>query len=211
MKTGLQSKTAEWLEYIGRFNRHPWPLDIKKAALIVIDMQEYFVGKGEEMILFKEEIIQNIKSLTAHFRKCGRPVIFTSFVQRPDGKELGILGRWWKELPVEGAPEAEIIEDLRPQKGEMVILKNRYSSFFETGLEEYLLKNGIETLVVAGVMTNICCESTARDAFFRDIHVKFVADATGTVKEDMHKGTLLNLAYAFADVMTTDSIISEGR
>jgi len=67
----------------------------------------------------------------------------------------------------------------------------------------------IEDLVISGVMTNMCCESTTRDAYYRDFRVHFLADATGTVTEAMHRASLLNLSFGFARVTTTEQIISE--
>lgn len=207
----LQTKTQEWLVSIKKFNRHPWPIDMLKTALLVIDMQNYFIADGEEMIRFRDGIVSNVRLLIDLFRTQKRPVIFTRHAHTQDGADLGILKTWWDEMPVDGTVDAEISNKIKPLDGEKVILKNRYSAFFNTDLDEHLKANNINTLVITGVMTNICCESTARDAYFRDYHVKFVADATGTVNEEMHKGTLLNLAYAFADVCTTDKILLGGK
>lgn len=210
MGEDLKSKTQEWLKYVERFNRHKWPFSINETALLIIDMQNYFIGEGKDIILFKDGIVQNIVRLVEYFRKNSSPVMYTRHAHRPDGSDLGILKDWWDDMPVDGTKESEIIESLKPLGNEHVITKNRYSAFYKTDLEESLRRLNIKTVVITGIMTNICCESTARDAFFRDYYVKFVADATGTVKEEMHKGTLLNLAYAFADVTTTEMIIGGG-
>jgi nicotinamidase-related amidase len=110
---------------------------------------------------------------------------------------------------IEGSPESEIHDELAPLPGEKVILKHRYSAFYNTDLETVLRCIKIEDLVIGGVMTNLCCESTARDAYYRDYRVFFLADGTGSINEEMHEASLLNLAFGFAYITTTNSIIGE--
>lgn len=208
----LAEKTREWMKAIERRNTHKWPFDIGKAALLVIDMQRYFLEEGYRgYCCGGVAVIGNVQKLIAHFRSKGHPIIFTRIACKKDGSDLGILGRWWDEMPMDGAPEAEIDPRLfvRPElaEGQYILTKNRYSAFYNTDLDGVLKKLKVSEVVITGVMTNVCCESTARDAFFRDYMVRFVADATGSVKEEMHVGTLLNLAYAFADVCTTEEIL----
>jgi isochorismate hydrolase len=90
-----------------------------------------------------------------------------------------------------------------PRKDDLLIDKNRYSAFFNTGLDETLRSEGIEELIITGVMTNCCCETTARDGFVRDYRIFFISDATATANDDLHIATLKNLAYAFAHVMNS--------
>ena len=204
----LPEKTREWMSLIERQNKHKWPFDIKKAALLVIDMQRYFLEeRAHGYTCGGVAVIGNVQKLIEHFRENKRPVIFTRIAYKKDGSDLGIIGKWWDEMPVDGEPAAEIDPRLNPLPNEQVITKNRYSAFYNTELDAILKKLVIKEVVITGVMTNICCESTARDAFFRDYMVRFVADATGSVKEEMHIGTLLNLAYAFADVCTTEEVL----
>jgi nicotinamidase-related amidase len=92
---------------------------------------------------------------------------------------------------------------------EKVVLKHRYSAFYNTDLETVLRCLKVEDVVVAGVMTNMCCESTARDAYYRDYRVFFLADATGTINEEMNLASLLNLAFGFAYVTTSDVISAQ--
>lgn len=205
----LAAKTKCWMDEIKKRNIHKWPFDINKAVLLVVDMQRYFLEeRGHGFACGGVAALSNVQRLMAHFRERKRPVVFTQHVHRKDGSDVGILGKWWEEVgPIEGTPDAEIDPRVRPLEGEIIVRKNRYSAFYHTNLDEILKKMGAREIVIIGVMTNICCESTARDAFFRDYMVRFVADATGTVKEEMHKGTLLNLAYAFADICTTEELI----
>ena len=96
---------------------------------------------------------------------------------------------------------------MAPLAHDKVVLKHRYSAFYNTDLETILRCLMIEDLVITGIMTNMCCESTARDAYCRDYRVFFCADATGSINEEMHLASLLNLAYGFAYVTTADDII----
>jgi nicotinamidase-related amidase len=90
-----------------------------------------------------------------------------------------------------------------------VIFKHRYSAFYNTDLETVLRCLNIEDLVISGIMTNLCCESTARDAYFRDYRVFFLADATGSITEEMQVASLLNLAFGFSWVTDVDRVIAQ--
>jgi len=91
--------------------------------------------------------------------------------------------------------------------GEKVVLKHRYSAFYNTDLKTVLRCLRAGDLVVSGVMTNLCCESTSRDALYRDNRVFFPADANGSVTEDLHLASLSSLAFGFAYVTMSDDIV----
>ena len=97
-----------------------------------------------------------------------------------------------------------------PEIGRMptdkVVEKCTYSAFRGTRLEEYLKERSVEEVIVSGVMTNLCCETTAREAFVRGFRVFFSADATATAEPEMHDATLLNLAYGFAYLLDCDRL-----
>jgi nicotinamidase-related amidase len=110
---------------------------------------------------------------------------------------------------LEGSPESEIHQDIFPQHDEKVIFKHRYSAFYNTDLETILRCLQVEDIVISGIMTNMCCESTARDAYYRDYRVFFLADGTGSVTEEMHLASLLNLAFGFSWVTDVDTVIAQ--
>ena len=85
----------------------------------------------------------------------------------------------------------------------------RYSAFYKTDLEQYLMSIGIKNVIIGGVMTNLCCETTARDAFVRDFRVFFLVDGTATVSKTYHFTTLRNLAYGFAYLKRCEEVIEE--
>jgi ureidoacrylate peracid hydrolase len=201
----LPERTGDWLEKIRPFNEHAMPLEPARVALLVIDMQEFFLDPASPSFTCGGlAILPNVRLLIDAFRLAGRPVIYTRHVHHPDHIDSGIMGWWWKGMCVEGTPESEVHHEIAPLPSEKVVIKHRYSGFYNTDLETVLRVQGIEQLVITGVMSNMCCESTARDAYFRDYRVFFLADATGSITEDMQLATLLNVGFGFAYVTTTD-------
>jgi nicotinamidase-related amidase len=206
----LSEKAELWLRNIAPFNQHEMRLKAGTSALLVIDMQEFFLDPGSPTFTCGgPAILSTVKEMIDAFRASRRPVIFTKHVHHPGNLDSGIMGWWWKGMCVEGSPESEIHRDIAPLAGEKVVSKHRYSAFYGTDLEIVLRCLGIEDLVVSGLMTNLCCESTARDAYFRDFRVFIPADGTASINEEMHCASLLNLAFGFAYVAGARSIISD--
>jgi len=185
-------------------------LDKKGTALLVIDMQRFFLDPASPTFTCGgQAIIPTLKKLIQFFRSANLPVIFTQHVHHPKDLDAGIMKWWWPGMCLEGSPESDITGEIAPLRDEKVILKHRYSAFYNTDLETVLRCLKIKNLVISGIMTNMCCESTARDAYYRDYRVFFLADATGSINEEMHLASLLNLAFGFAFVTTTDSVIEQ--
>lgn len=206
----LGGKTRVWLGKIAPFNKHQMRLKREKSALLVIDMQRFFLDQASPTFTCGGlAVLPTLKRLITAFRKADRPVIYTRHVHHPDRLDAGIMGWWWEGMCLEGSPESEVQEDITPLSNEKVILKHRYSTFYNTDLETVLRCLKIEDLVISGIMTNMCCESTARDAYYRDYRVFFLADGTGTINEEMHLASLLNLAFGFAYVTTAREVIGE--
>ncbi|MEK6756102.1 MAG: isochorismatase family cysteine hydrolase [Bacteroidota bacterium] len=206
----LEAQAQRWLEKIAPFNQHQMQLNKEKAALLVIDMQRFFLDPASPTYTSGgPAILPTLKRLIAAFRQAGRPVIYTRHVHHPDRLDAGIMEWWWEGMCIEGTPESEVHDDIAPLPKEKVVLKHRYSAFHNTDLETVLRCLKVEDLVVSGIMTNLCCESTARDAYYRDYRVFFLADGTGSINEEMHLASLLNLAFGFACVTTADAIIQE--
>ena len=207
-KSNLKKKTDEWLMAVSGFNYHEMELNVDASALIIVDMQNFFIDKkGGGYTEGGPPIVPNLAKLADTFRSAKRPVIYTAHGHHPSGTDYGILHWWWGDGLLEGSGEAKIIDELKPKKNERVIKKHRYSAFYDSDLETILRCMGIEDLVIGGVMTNLCCESTARDAYFRDYRVFFPADASGAICEEMHLSSLLNLAYGFAYIPRTQEIL----
>lgn len=178
------------------------------SALLVIDMQRYFLDPEADAYLPDAlGILPNILTLIESFRKRGRPVVFTRHAHKK-GEPTGQMGRWWNnKLPWEGDPQAELIGELKPQKDELVITKTRYSAFEKTELEKYLRERGIDTVIICGVMTHLCVETTARHAFMLDFQPVIIKDACATESREHQEATFLNLAHGFAEIVSVREII----
>ena len=204
----LEEKTRGWLDAIEPYNQHEMRLNPEAAALLLIDCQKYFLDAGTGGgIEGGIAALPNIMRLLKLFRDAGLPVIYTKHGHHPSGNDAGIIGWWWGDIIIEGSPEAEIIDELAPRPEDHIIRKHRYSAFYNTDLETVLRCLGTEDLVISGVMTNLCCETTARSAFNRDYRVFFPADANGTATEEMHVASLMNIAWGFAYVCTTSELV----
>jgi len=201
------------LEEIAPHNVHDMKLKLEAAALLVVDMQNAFIHPDGPIYLpAGAAIVDTIAALAHGFRKAGRPVFYTRHAEDPAGGNSGLMAQWWdNSSPQEGTWEAAIFEGLAPQPGDVIIPKIRYSAFVATDLEPRLRQARVEDVVVTGVMANLCCETTARDAFMRDYRVFFVADGTAAPSREFHLGTLRNLAYGFASVVRGEEILTTLR
>lgn len=206
----LHDKTIDWLKQISAYNQHSFQLDQNRTALLIIDMERFFAHpEGTFFIHGSQEILPNVRSLIDKFRGRKLPVIYTAHVHKAPEIDGGNLTWWWDDYCKEGSPQAEIHEAIRPLPNEKVIFKHRYSAFEGTDLQITLSCLGIRDLVIAGLLTNLCCETTARDAFCKDYRVQFVCDATATSDEELHLATLKNVAYGFAPVVTSAQVLAQ--
>ena len=175
-------------------------VDPKHAVLLVIDLQTYF----QQIV---QPVLGNIKKVIQFCGQKNIPVIFTQHGHTDAASDGGVLGEWWGQVILHGTKDWKFIPEMKIEPEDRVLQKKRYSAFFETDLEKLLQSKGIKDLIISGVMTNLCCETTARDAFMRDYRVFFLIDGTATGKEDHHLATLKNLGYGFAYLMTCDELI----
>ena len=153
----IEKKTQHWLQKIAMFNTHRMDLEKDKAALLVIDMQDFFLTPTSPTFTCGGlAILPTLKKLIAAFREADRPVMYTRHVHHPDHIDSGIMGWWWEGMCVEDSLESEIHHELAPKPKEKIILKHRYSSFYNTDLETVLRCLKIEDLVISGIMTNMC-------------------------------------------------------
>ena len=174
----------------------------ERSALLVIDMQEYF-REISRPILF------SLRNLISTCRDEQVPVIYTQHGYTDPLKEAGLLNTWWGDAIIIGSREWKWIMETAPHEEDTIIPKTRYSAFYKTELENHLHLLGIEDLIIAGVMTNLCCETTARDGFMRDFRIFFLSDGTATVLKDHHTATLRNLAYGFAYIKRCEECVEE--
>jgi nicotinamidase-related amidase len=194
----------DYTDHIQDYNiRRAWPRP-EKTALLVIDMQIYFKP-------LTDPILPNIISLIDMCRSWGVKIFFTRHGHLDPARDGGMLREWWGDLIQYDTPDWELIKDLDIRQEDTIIEKNRYSAFFGTDLNKQLQERGIKNLIICGVMTNCCCETTARDAFVHDYRVFFVADATAAANEELHIASLKNLAYGFAHIVTSHDLYKSGN
>ena len=186
-------------DVIQRLNTHNWTPEKEKTGILLIDLQEYFRG----IIL---PVLGNVKNISKTAREENIPLFFTQHGHE-SAEESGMLGQWWADLIIKGSDEARLLPELELSSKDIIIPKTTYSAFHNTGLEEKLKEHGIQDLIIGGVMTNLCCETTARDAFVRDYRVFFLADGTSTVNADFHLATLKNLSYGFATLLSCNGLM----
>lgn len=189
----------DWESLVRNLNTHKWEPDWKRTAVLLIDCQEYFRG-------MLSPILDNLTKLLQASKKVDIPLFFTQHGHSPD-EDPNMLDSWWADIIMKDSPEAQLLPELGIDAGETIIPKNTYSAFHKTDLEKRLRKKGIQDLVIGGVMTNLCCETSARDAFVRNFRVFFLADGTSTASPDFHLATLRNLSYGFVTLMTCDQLI----
>ncbi len=192
----------------------------ERTALVVIDMQRAFLEDEGSLaqagidITGLKAAMEGCKRLLASARQAGVPVIHTRYVYRPDYADGGILVNYimpqLREVDslAAGTPDIEIVDELAPVDGETVIDKNRPSAFYATNIEPLLNGLGVDSLVVCGVTTNICVETTVRDASQRDYKVFVPKDATGELEQLRYDGALAGMAWVFAKIVDTDDVIS---
>jgi ureidoacrylate peracid hydrolase len=208
----------------------PEPLMIRPAetALIVVDMQNAYASPGGYLDLAGFDItgappaIARIREATALARAAGMPVVFFQNGWDPGYVEAGGPGspNWHKsnalktmrrrpelqgKLLAKGGWDYELVQELQPQPGDIVVSKPRYSAFFNTNLDSLLRSRGIRTLVFTGIATNVCVESTLRDGFFLEYFGVVLHDATHHAGPDfMQQATLYNVEKFFGWVSSVE-------
>ncbi len=196
-RSGSVKIPREWREMLRGMERRWKAPKIQSAALLVIDMQRYFLDPSSHAFVpSAPAIVPHIQGLLQLFRRKKRPIVFTRFAVEKGEEDL--IERFWGESVAEGSADSRIEDALKPEKGEKVLRKTSYSSFRGTDLERSLRRRKVRQLVICGVLTNLCCETAAREAFECGLDVFFVADATAAYTEEMHRASLLNLSYGFA-------------
>jgi len=193
----IEGKARDFLARLGNYARDfRRTFSPDKAALLVIDMQKYFIDQhGHAGLPAAPAIVPNINRLLGEFSRRQRPIIFTRHLNTKEN--VGSLGRWWADYIRENDPQSEIIDDFDTSHGE-ILIKNQYDAFQNTELAQILQDQGSNQVVITGVMTHLCCETTARSAFVNGFDVFFAIDGTAAHDEDNHFATLLNLSHGFA-------------
>jgi ureidoacrylate peracid hydrolase len=198
-------------------------VDPGRTALLIVDMQSCFVADSPVSAPLGPEVATRLNRLARACRESGITVIWTRHVVRPDGSNVGLLG---EKIPVvahgvinEHAPTAALHELMDVHAGDIVLDKPRFGAFYGTDLEVILRSSGIDTIIVGGLNTNVCVDTTAREAAVREFRVLFLSDGTANfdlpdgglgaaTAEELQRAACAVMAFGFADVMTVDDLLS---
>jgi len=190
-----------------------------RTALVNVDMQNCFVEGSPISAPDGVAVLLRINELAAACRAAGILVIHTSHVLRPDRSNTGVLGDTAPPVKAgmldKGAESAALHKGLVVDARDILLDKPRFGAFHGTDLELILHARGIDTIIISGIATNVCCETTAREAMVRDFHVFFLSDGTATLgmgdasAPELQKATLATLGFLFAQVLTVDEMIQK--
>lgn len=211
---------------------NPVEIDLSRTAIVVVDMQNAYASKGGMLDIGTGidearvgPVIAANKRLLAAARAAGVKVIYLQFGYKPDLSDAGgpqspnirkqMLFKLLKERPevrdkliIEGTWGFQIVDDLKPEPGDLVVKKPRYSGFAGTNLESLLHGLDIQYLMFTGVATNVCVESTAREAYFREFWPILVEDAMDHTGPDfVRQATLYNFESKMGWVTRTDDVL----
>ena len=196
-----------------------FPVVPSKMALVNVDMQNCFVENSPIAAPGGLEVLERINRLIGACRANGVQVIHTAHVVRPDGSNVGVMGEIIPPVNDgvinKGSPSAAMHDGLDVRDGDIMLDKPRFGSFHGTDLELILRARGIDTIIVTGIATNVCCETTAREANVRDFRVFFLSDGTATFgvgdisAEQIQETTCATLGAFFAQVVTVEEMIAK--
>jgi ureidoacrylate peracid hydrolase len=192
----------------------------KRTALLVVDMQNGFMmdGVGHAVCATAREIVPNINRIARCLRATGGTVVWIQNAATEDTPQS------WSTLVAMDGPERtakrmesmapgskghELWAELKTKSGDFFVQKTRFSAFIQgsSNLEGLLRSRGVDTVIVTGTVTNICCESTARDAMMRNFRTIMVTDGNAAMTDDMHNAALCGFYVRFGDIMSTDHVI----
>ena len=200
-------------------------LDPSRTALLVIDMQNTFCQEGAAAeVPASRSIVQTLNALIDELRELRVKIVWITMTHRNDGGGSewnlyynGILGGDVRERSMESMSPTgdgqEIWHELNVEPDDVRIVKTRYSALIpgSSHLERWLHGYGIENVLIAGTKTNVCCESTARDAMQLDFRVVMLSDCCAALSDDEHRATLENVIQQFGDVMTAEDVVAALR
>jgi nicotinamidase-related amidase len=204
--------------------RVPFEVVAERTALVVVDMQNDFVRVGApQEVPDARATIPVIRALVDRFHALDRPVVFTRFLAGP-GETL--MWTWSPELApprrscwpgvlrtygdIEGEREGPaVIDELTPRPADHVVDKYGYGAFHRTRLHDLLLAHGVDTVAVAGTVTQICVDETVRGAFELGLRAVLVADGVSSFDPELHRATIRNVAMKFGRVMTSTEVLDE--
>ncbi|MBB4790125.1 isochorismatase family protein [Streptomyces nodosus] len=195
-----------------------WRVNPQNAALLVIDMQNDFVLEGYPMeVPMARRRLPAMQEVIAECRASEIPVVYTRHILL-DAFDVSPLESAYNPALLsaglrKGTSGSQVVDDLRPEPDDVVIQKHRYDAFHNTQLENVLTSisglRQVDTVIVIGTLTEVCCDSTARGAYMRDFKVAFVSDATGARSDEAQRATENTIGTFFGRVLTTRELVAE--
>jgi ureidoacrylate peracid hydrolase len=196
-------------------------IDPVHTALVVVDLQNGFMAPGQpaEMPVARA-VVPNVNRLAEATRKAGSTVIWLKHTYDQETAQTWSIWRtsfissdWGQRMEEAFTPGNfghELYASLNTNPNDVVVLKRRFSALVQgsSGLDQILRQRSIDTLIIAGTATNVCCESTLRDAMMMNYKCIMVSDANATRTDEEHNATLATVAVIFGDVRTTDEVIA---
>lgn len=185
------------------------------TAVLAIDLQRDFFAPGGVIELMGDDpaplrsMLPRLDAFLAVARRLARLTVFTKHTYAPELRSPVVEEhqvRCGMKRPYR--PEDEDFYGVEPLPGDIILPKNRYSAFVGTPLDMMLRANGVKTLILTGVATNVCVESTARQAYMLDYYTMVVRDLTGGVNEEAHKASLLNIDRYFGQVVDAAEVLA---
>ncbi|WP_312320669.1 isochorismatase family protein [Stenotrophomonas sp.] len=189
--------------------RGPWTLKPERAALLVHDMQQYFLAAFAADASPLAPAIANIARLLHHCRQRGIPVFYTAQRGNQDRRDRGLQADLWGPGMQAIAEHETIIDALAPVAGDHVLVKHRYSAFQRSNLETMMRARGRDQLLVTGVYAHIGCAATVSEAFQRDIEAFIAADAVADFSRADHDLALHWIARTTGVPLTTDTLLEQ--
>jgi biuret amidohydrolase len=180
-----------------------------RTVLLNVDIQNYFVSAA----LDGHALVERINRFAETCRRAGIVIIHTRHVLRPDGSDMGLLGEFVPPIKAgmlnEDAQSSALHRDLVVQPSDIIFTKPRFGAFFGTDLNEVLRAHETEAVIVSGISTDVCCDTTAREAHARDLKVFFLSDGTaaaGSNPVEVQRNTLRLVGALFGQVLTIEQM-----
>ncbi len=208
-KDSIDNLSKIWLKKFKNLKKRSlFEFKPEKSALLILDMQRYFLDKNSHAhIPSALAIVDKIKKIKNFYLKGNYPIYATRHIDKEKQKKSMML-KWWRNSIKKDDKMSEIIEEFGASQINK-IEKSQYDAFYKTNLEESLKNKGVTQLIITGVMTHLCCETTARSAFVRGFEVFFPIDATTTYNKEFHLSSILNLSHGFAIPVLINELIGK--
>lgn len=179
----------------------------QNSALLVLDMQQVFaLPDSHAYIPSFPPIVPGVLNLINLYAARHLPIVFTQHLNT--NQDAGLMASWWRDLITVDNPNSALIPELDPSLG-LVIRKTRYDAFYNTDLDQILREKNINQVVICGVMTHLCCETSARSAFMHGYEVFFPLDGSATYNRRHHLASAINLAHGFAVPVLINRLIEQ--